>query len=69
MHKFIYLCIYYTCTQIPGWFLCQQFETDANWKYHEKTTGPEIMNDLASIDTKLDYFVSGYGTGGTFHGT
>jgi len=55
-------------SELNGWFLCQQFETDANWKYHEKTTGPEIMNDLASIDTKLDYFVSGYGTGGTFHG-
>jgi cysteine synthase A len=47
-----------------GWFLCRQFETDANWKIHETTTGPEIVNDL---DGKLDYFVTGYGTGGTFH--
>lgn len=51
-----------------GWFLCHQFETDANWKFHEATTGPEILNDLSTIDTKLDYWVTGYGTGGTFHG-
>lgn len=43
-----------------GWFLCHQFETDANWKFHEETTGPEILNDLKSIDTKLDYWVTGY---------
>jgi cysteine synthase len=48
-----------------GWFLCHQFETDANWKIHETTTGPEIVNDLGG---KLDYWVTGYGTGGTFHG-
>jgi len=52
-----------------GWFLCHQFETDANWKIHEATTGPEILNDLKCIDSKLDYWVTGYGTGGTFHGT
>lgn len=52
-----------------GWFLCHQFETDANWKFHEATTGPEILNDLKCIDAKLDYWVTGYGTGGTFHGT
>mmetsp|Transcript_2917 Transcript_2917/g.8198 ORF Transcript_2917/g.8198 Transcript_2917/m.8198 type:complete len:423 (-) Transcript_2917:1403-2671(-) len=51
-----------------GWFLCHQFETDANWKFHEATTGPEILNDLKSIDKPLDYWVTGYGTGGTFHG-
>jgi len=51
-----------------GWFLCRQFETDANWKFHEETTGPEICNDLKAIDAKLDYWVTGYGTGGTFHG-
>jgi len=50
-----------------GWFLCHQFETDANWKFHYETTGPEICNDLKG--TKLDYWVTGYGTGGTFHGT
>lgn len=51
-----------------GWFLCHQFETDANWKFHEATTGPEIVNDLATIGQKCDYWVTGYGTGGTFHG-
>ena len=42
-----------------GWFLCHQFETDANWKFHYDTTGPEICNDLK--DSKLDYWVTGYG--------
>ena len=51
-----------------GWFLCHQFETQANWKFHEATTGPEILNDLSKVDQKLDYWVTGYGTGGTFHG-
>lgn len=51
-----------------GWFLCHQFETDANWKFHEATTGPEILNDLKKVGKKLDYWVTGYGTGGTFHG-
>jgi cysteine synthase len=53
-----------------GWFLCRQFETDANWKFHEATTGPEIVNDLKKLDNniELDYWVTGYGTGGTFHG-
>lgn len=54
--------------ELNGWFLCRQFETDSNWKYHERATGPEIMNDLGRINKNLDYFVSGYGTGGTFHG-
>lgn len=49
-----------------GWFLCHQFETEANWKFHEETTGPEILNDFK--DKQLDYWVTGYGTGGTFHG-
>lgn len=53
------------CAQ-HGWFLCHQFETDANWKFHEATTGQEILNDFK--DQKLDYWVTGYGTGGTFHG-
>ena len=46
-----------------GWFLCHQFETDANWKFHELTTGPEIINDFEG--RRLDYWVTGYGTGGT----
>jgi len=49
-----------------GWFLCHQFETEANWQFHEATTGPEILNDFDG--KKLDYWVTGYGTGGTFHG-
>ena len=39
-----------------GWFLCHQFETDANWRFHEATTGPEILNDLKSIGAKLGEF-------------
>ena len=64
----ILTCFYLlsTNTKENGWFLCHQFETDANWKIHYETTGPEICNDL---DGKLDYWVTGYGTGGTFHGT
>jgi len=49
-----------------GWFLCHQFENEANPAFHAKTTGPEIVNDFKN--TKLDYFVLGYGTGGTFAG-
>merc|ERR1712083_624449 len=49
-----------------GWFLARQFETDANPSYHAQTTGPEILSDFAG--RKLDYWVTGYGTGGTFQG-
>lgn len=49
-----------------GWFLARQFENLANPSYHRNTTGPEILRDFA--DTPLDYFVSGYGTGGTITG-
>jgi cysteine synthase len=49
-----------------GWFFAHQFETPDNAKIHENTTAREI---LADFDGKpLDYFVSGYGTGGTFTG-
>jgi threonine dehydratase len=41
-----------------GWFLCHQFETEANWKIHEATTGPEILNDFK--DKPLDYWVRRY---------
>jgi len=53
-------------SQKHGWFLCHQFETDANWKFHEQTTGPEILNDFEGH--ALHYWVTGYGTGGTYHG-
>jgi cysteine synthase A len=48
------------------WFYARQFETKANADIHEITTGKEIVNDF--IDVGLDYWVSGYGTGGTFSG-
>jgi len=51
-----------------GWFLCHQFETEANWKFHEETTGPEIVADFANAGKTLTHWVTGYGTGGTFHG-
>jgi cysteine synthase A len=49
-----------------GWFLARQFENPANPGYHRSTTGPEILSDFA--DRRLDYFVSGWGTGGTLTG-
>jgi len=49
-----------------GWFLCRQFENKANPAFHEVTTGPEIVNDFRG--KRLDYFVLGYGTGGTYSG-
>jgi len=49
-----------------GWFLARQFETDANAAIHEATTGPEIVQDFDG--KRLDYFVTGYGTGGTVTG-
>lgn len=49
-----------------GWFLAHQFETDANAKIHENTTGNEILADFDG--DRLDYFVTGYGTGGTLTG-
>ncbi len=49
-----------------GWFLAHQFETDANAEIHETTTAREILADFKG--SRLDYFVSGYGTGGTVTG-
>jgi len=49
-----------------GWFLARQFENDANPAYHRNTTAPEILSDFAG--KRLDYFVSGWGTGGTMTG-
>lgn len=51
-----------------GWFLTRQFENEANPAYHAKTTGPEILSDFTSAGKRLDYWVTGYGTGGTFAG-
>jgi cysteine synthase A len=49
-----------------GWFLARQFENEANPAYHRNTTGPEILIDFAG--RRLDYFVTGWGTGGTLTG-
>jgi cysteine synthase A len=49
-----------------GWFLARQFENPANPAYHASTTGPEILRDFAG--RRLDYFISGWGTGGTLSG-
>ncbi len=49
-----------------GWFLASQFDNPANPEYHRNTTAPEILRDFAG--QPLDYFVSGYGTGGTITG-
>jgi cysteine synthase A len=49
-----------------GWFLARQFETDANADIHESTTAQEIIADFKG--QRLDYFVTGYGTGGTVSG-
>jgi cysteine synthase A len=49
-----------------GAFLARQFENRANPDYHASTTGPEILRDFAG--RRLDWFVTGYGTGGTLSG-
>jgi cysteine synthase len=49
-----------------GWFLARQFENEANPAYHRQTTGPEILRDFAG--RRLDYWVTGWGTGGTLTG-
>jgi cysteine synthase A len=49
-----------------GWFMTRQFENEANPDYHSRTTAREIIDAFA--DVKLDYWVTGYGTGGTLKG-
>ena len=49
-----------------GWFLTSQFDNPANPAWHRNTTGPEILRDFAG--KRLDYFVTGWGTGGTLTG-
>ncbi len=52
--------------QAHGWFLCRQFENEANADVHSRTTAQEILAVFAS--ERLDYFVTGFGTGGTLKG-
>jgi cysteine synthase A len=49
-----------------GWFLTRQFENEANADMHSRTTAQEILADFKG--EKLDYWVTGYGTGGTLKG-
>jgi cysteine synthase A len=49
-----------------GWFMTRQFENEANPDIHTKTTAREILDDFSG--EKLDYWVTGYGTGGTLKG-
>src|SRR5437899_10363241 len=52
--------------QTHNWFLCRQFENEANPDFHSKTTAVEILEDFAG--DRLDYWVTGMGTGGTLKG-
>ncbi len=49
-----------------GWFLCRQFDNEANADMHSRTTAPEILADFDG--ERLDYWVTGFGTGGTLKG-
>jgi cysteine synthase len=49
-----------------GWFMTRQFENEANPDFHSQTTAREIIDDFAG--DRLDYWVTGYGTGGTLKG-
>src|SRR5258708_4296857 len=49
-----------------GWFLTRQFENEANPDIHSRTTAREILEDFKG--EPLDYWVTGYGTGGTLKG-
>jgi cysteine synthase A len=49
-----------------GWFMTRQFENEANPDYHSRTTAREIIDDFTG--ERLDYWVTGYGTGGTLKG-
>jgi len=49
-----------------GWFLCRQFENEANADMHSRTTAPEILRDFDG--RRLDFWVTGAGTAGTLKG-
>ena len=52
--------------EINGWFLTRQFENEANADFHSRTTAREILRDFEG--QRLDYWVTGFGTGGTLKG-
>ncbi|HUQ82873.1 MAG TPA: cysteine synthase A [Gemmatimonadaceae bacterium] len=52
--------------QAHGWFMTRQFENEANADMHSRTTAREIIEDFAG--ERLDFFVTGFGTGGTLKG-
>ena len=52
--------------RVHGWFLTRQFENEANPDMHSRTTAREILDDFEGVP--LDYWVTGYGTGGTLKG-
>ena len=52
--------------QAHGWFMTRQFENEANSDFHSRTTAVEILDDFKG--ERLDYWVTGYGTGGTLKG-
>ena len=52
--------------ELNGWFLTRQFENEANADFHSRTTAREILRDFAG--QRLDYWVTGFGTGGTLKG-
>src|SRR6202451_1333319 len=52
--------------QANGWFMTRQFENEANADMHSRTTAREIVDDFAG--ERLDYWVTGFGTGGTLKG-
>ena len=49
-----------------GWFYCKQFENEANAATHANTTGQEILREFSQ--QPLDYWITGYGSGGTLKG-
>ena len=53
-------------SEAHGWFLCRQFENEANANVHSQTTAQEILRDFEG--ERLDYWVTGFGTGGTLKG-
>jgi cysteine synthase A len=56
----------YELAEKHGWFMTRQFENEANPDFHSRTTAREIVDDFAG--ERFDYFVTGYGTGGTLKG-